>query len=202
MGLTQEQLSLKSAVEDNDLTRAKHWLGRGANPNFFFGLGYTPLTEAIRHHNLKMVKLLVQKGADVNLARPGTDTPLDVAEDVAAVTNDYTIYSFLRAKKAEAQDTLEALRGKAIPARRPEKDIPQDEGTKTPPKQTFTKENLKDIFNPESWVGKLEDMKKKWDEVPPRLKKSLDFDAVIAEARRKTLKNKAGNFKPPFPPAR
>ncbi len=202
MGLTPEQLFLKSAVEENDVGRAKFWLTKGANPNFFFGLGETPLTEAIRHHNLKMVKLLVQKGADVNLARPGTETPLDIAEDIADVKRDYSIYSYLAKKKAQAQDDLDAKREGKTSAKKSAKDVAEDIGTKYPEPPTYTKENLKDIFNPESWVGKLEEMKKTWHDVPARLKKSFDFEAAIADARRKTLKNKAASFKkPPFPPA-
>lgn len=41
--------------------------------------GYTPLMYAITNHNLNMVKLLVEHGADVNLCNNNGQSPLEIA---------------------------------------------------------------------------------------------------------------------------
>ena len=46
-----------------------------------FVKSYTPLILAIAYHRLEIVKLLIENGADVNLAGPKGMTPLMIAVD-------------------------------------------------------------------------------------------------------------------------
>jgi hypothetical protein len=58
-------------------------------------------------------------------------------------------------------------------------------------KPVFREDTLKDIFNPQAWVGKTQEMEELWNDVPKRLHKHFDFAAALAEARRGTLKQNA-----------
>ncbi len=73
------------------------------------------------------------------------------------------------------------------------------------PKPVFREDTLKDIFNAQKWVGKIDEMEELWNEVPKRLQKHFDFAAALAEARRGTLKQNAPkivlqNLHPQCPP--
>ena len=64
-----------------------------------------------------------------------------------------------------------------------------------PPPVKFTEEKLKDVFNPQSWVGKTAEMEKHWESVPKKLRAKFDFEAALAEAQRQTMRNN-------YPPSR
>ena len=63
----KDNISFLMAVVENKYKIAKFFLSQGANPNFIFEGKTSPLQEAISRGNVKMVKLLISKGADVNL---------------------------------------------------------------------------------------------------------------------------------------
>lgn len=63
----KDNISFLMAVVENKYKIAKFFLSQGSNPNFIFEGKTSPLQEAISRGNVKMVKLLISKGADVNL---------------------------------------------------------------------------------------------------------------------------------------
>ena len=65
--ITQE---LSNAVIANDLDRVKFLVSKGADVNKPDNQGWTPLQSAARQRHDKMIKLLIDLGADVNARRP------------------------------------------------------------------------------------------------------------------------------------
>jgi Ankyrin repeat. len=63
----KDNISFLMSVVENQYKIAKFFLSQGSNPNFIFEGKTSPLQEAISRGNVKMVKLLISKGADVNL---------------------------------------------------------------------------------------------------------------------------------------
>ena len=80
--LTQE---LSNAVIASDLDRIKFLVGRGADVNAADPQGWTPLQNAARQKKDKLIKDLVQLGADPNLA----DSESGMTPLVAAVMRDH-----------------------------------------------------------------------------------------------------------------
>lgn len=208
---TKQQSELLKAVINDNVKYARALLVQGVKPNFVAVGGVTLMREAIRNNSIKMVRLLVQFGADVNLAPKNSPLPLDFAEDTAAVTHDFQIVNFLKSKKAVTYDELDdegfpswmsmANEEDRAALRRSRMKVVTGDDSADPPKKkepAFTAEKLKDIFNPEAWVGKLSEMDKMWDKVPQRLKKNFDFASKRAEATRKTIKK--GPKGPKMPP--
>jgi quinoprotein dehydrogenase-associated probable ABC transporter substrate-binding protein len=76
--ITQE---LSNAVIANDFDRVKFLVSKGADVNKADNQGWTPLQSAARQRHDKMIALLIELGADVNVGEP---TPL-----VAAVMRDH-----------------------------------------------------------------------------------------------------------------
>lgn len=76
--ITQE---LSNAVIADDFDRVKFLVSKGADVNQADGQGWTPLQSAARQRRDRMIKLLIELGADVNVGDP---TPL-----VAAVMRDH-----------------------------------------------------------------------------------------------------------------
>jgi hypothetical protein len=64
--------------------------------------------------------------------------------------------------------------------------VPQDDGA-----SGWTEKKLADTFNAKNWVGKTDEMKKLWKDVPRDLRDSFDFAAAYSKARRLTLEQKA-----------
>ncbi|MBI4559347.1 MAG: ankyrin repeat domain-containing protein [Candidatus Hydrogenedentes bacterium] len=72
--------SFHAAARDGDSAAAKKWLAVGFSPNLRHPRTLdTPLIEAARHGHLDMVKLLVEKGANVNLQGEAWYAPLHCA---------------------------------------------------------------------------------------------------------------------------
>jgi quinoprotein dehydrogenase-associated probable ABC transporter substrate-binding protein len=76
--ITQE---LSNAVIANDFDRVKFLVSKGADVNKADSQGWTPLQSAARQRHDKMIALLIELGADVNVGEP---TPL-----IAAVMRDH-----------------------------------------------------------------------------------------------------------------
>lgn len=168
---TSHQRDLAAAIAGNNIGLAGFFLQKGADPNFFFIDGdETPLSEAVRNHNPGIVRLLIENGADMSLAKPGRPTPYQLAEDIADVTNDYSVFSYLEEEKSK-----------------------KDQFVNNDPSPTARK--LKDAFDPVRWGGRVAEMKKAWEDVPGYRKKDFDFDAVLSVVRRQALKEKADRFR-------
>jgi hypothetical protein len=115
MSLSRDQEALMDAVLDNNQRKVNLLLKKGVNPDFTDENDSTPLSEAIGHGNLAMVKALVAAGADIN--RPSgyaNELPLDQAD--SAVDAGYSPYypspdksstkiiEFLEQKGAQSSD--------------------------------------------------------------------------------------------------
>ena len=62
---------LDSAVQDRDIGAATELLDRGADPNFIGSSGITLLNFAVWNEDRTMIKLLLERGADVNKKNSG-----------------------------------------------------------------------------------------------------------------------------------
>lgn len=78
---TQEaaQRALKAAIYRNESDLIKPLIAKGAQLNFVWPSGTTPLTHAIEQGALETVKELLQNGADINLPNHWGETPLILA---------------------------------------------------------------------------------------------------------------------------
>jgi ankyrin repeat protein len=81
---------LRTAIWDRDLEAAIRSLDSGADPNRSFTVfgdpgheGFTPLLLAIESRNVRLVALLIDRGADVNQADRLNRTPLVIASNLA-----------------------------------------------------------------------------------------------------------------------
>ena len=70
------QGELQKAILQGDLDGASRALDAGADPDFLYWDGRTPLVKACLARNKAMAELLLQKGANVNLASRGNIPPL------------------------------------------------------------------------------------------------------------------------------
>lgn len=193
--LTKEELSLLKAVEDEDQKKVRALLKKYVDPDFRDPDGMTPLVTAVRYGNFGITMDLVKAGADINMTADGWGTPLDAANAL----QEETIAQYLisegakrkRGPKSSRQKTLDEtlhVDGTNMPAATPEEQ-------KGP---VFKADTLKDIFNPESWVGKTEEMENLWEEVPKHLKKKFDFVAALAQAQRETVRRHYSKKIPPL----
>lgn len=64
----------------------------------------------------------------------------------------------------------------------------QDETPDT--SQGWTEQKLKETFHAAQWLGKADEMKKKWLEVPQHLREAFDFVSVLAHTRQMTVQRK------------
>jgi ankyrin repeat protein len=71
--------ALIAAVSDGHIENVRALLSRGANPNSF-GMGRSALMIAAQKHDLERAKLLIEKGADVNLKTSNGVTALRLAQ--------------------------------------------------------------------------------------------------------------------------
>lgn len=218
MRLTKDQKALLKAVREQDIGRVSELLN-SVHPDFFPNFTdfptTTPLIEAIKKDNLRIVRLLVSEGADVNAPAKAGKTPLDIAQEEG--NSDILIYldgqnakfgyevpgrlpyltSPPRRKKMRAAKTKIAGQdfSDAVKAPAPEKEK----------KPVFKAETLAEVFEAAKWVGKVEEMQQHWEKVPKRLKKYFDFAAALTEARLGTIKNGASGKnilkKSPPPPS-
>lgn len=109
-------------------------------------------------------------GSRRTAARRGSDDYFD---------DDY--YYLDSAERARRDKSAAPVRGSRSAAPQPADPAPAEE-----PK--FREETLKDVFNARNWVGKTEEMKQLWTEVPKKLQKTFDFAAALSEARHETLR--------------
>jgi ankyrin repeat protein len=73
-------MSIQNAAKKGDVGCVKMWLAVGVSPNSnFLWLANTPLIEAAANGRIEVVKLLLEKGADVNGHNEGGETPLHYA---------------------------------------------------------------------------------------------------------------------------
>jgi len=78
--LTEQDKALISAIEIGDTKKVIEALGKGANPNIAYGEhGTTPLNRACYENNREIVRLLLEKRANVNAVVTNGDTPLNRA---------------------------------------------------------------------------------------------------------------------------
>ena len=70
---------LRGAVGDGDEIRTRHWLDRGANPNFRIENGDALLHEAIFWREATIVNILLARGADPKLRDTSGKTPTELA---------------------------------------------------------------------------------------------------------------------------
>ncbi len=63
--------SLLEAVNGRDMEQVRSLLAKGANANAKDGIGRTPLYFTLHNNDPEIVKVLVEKGADVNLTVDG-----------------------------------------------------------------------------------------------------------------------------------
>lgn len=87
MGLPKDQTRLNDllhlAAQHNATKIAKLLLGSNADINAKDGFGDTSLMTAARLGNLEIVKLLVERGADLTLENSNAETALTIAQDAA-----------------------------------------------------------------------------------------------------------------------
>lgn len=218
MPITKQQRALMRAVETKDTLQVRALLRKGVKPDFDDASGRSPLEAAIDTGSLPIVKALVEGGADIN--RENTDE-FDTPLDRARAQKQHRIASYLKNQGAMsfydrsafshrygawAQDAWDDEEEAAPKARKPRARkapaVVKAPATESAPKRVFTEENLKEVFNGKAWAGKPEEMLKLWQDVPEKLKKTFDFEAALAEAKRETLKQHAKRLKfgPPKPP--
>lgn len=97
--------SLLLAVVGNQYKIAKFLLSQGEDPNAIFRGITSPLLAAIEHGNIKMVKLLLANGANVNAKDYDGFTPLDFAERFYPETDE--IKQLLISRGAKSAKDLE-----------------------------------------------------------------------------------------------
>ena len=87
-----------AVINESPLETIEFILKKGAPVNAFDGDGNAPLHYAVQRKDLKIVKLLVEHGADINLARDidERETPLDLALS----ENQTEIVKYLKSKGA------------------------------------------------------------------------------------------------------
>ncbi|SCV71116.1 BQ2448_2704 [Microbotryum intermedium] len=72
-----------TAASEGDLDRVKHLIeNEGLSPNAFDDNSYSPLHAAASWSHLEILRYLIQKGGDINLADEDGETCLFVVEDV------------------------------------------------------------------------------------------------------------------------
>lgn len=71
------------AAADNQIEVVKQHLDAGASPNAKDPNGYTAIHAAASYGHIDLLRLLVQRGGDVNVQDTEGDTPLHHVEDVA-----------------------------------------------------------------------------------------------------------------------
>jgi hypothetical protein len=193
--ITKVQANLLAAIEAGDETRVRKILTYDIDLDFVSAANKSPLHTAIREGEHTIIALLIGQDADVNLQDKNGKTPLDIAieeRDARAIM----LIKMAGGKPAPEpfdegdEDDWDFWRD-PVPGK-PSKKPPEPKKT-TPGKEeekAFTPEKLKEIFNAEKWVGKTDEMEKLWEEVPKKLKKTFDFAAALAEARRETAKTR------------
>lgn len=67
---------LRNAIQEGSLKFVKKLLSLGANPNFQYPLGWTPLHYACKNGYYEIVEFLLSKGADLTLKDSENRTPL------------------------------------------------------------------------------------------------------------------------------
>jgi ankyrin repeat protein len=73
-------MSIHTAAEAGNVGCVKRWLALGVSPNSdFCWYANTPLIKAAAYGRIEVVKLLLEKGADVNKHNEGGETPLHYA---------------------------------------------------------------------------------------------------------------------------
>lgn len=182
MALTKRNQALIKAVRGGDLSVLQIFLDDGYSPAVKGAAPTTPLHEAVREGRIDMVRALVKAGAPVNKQ----DSRGKTAADLAQILDDRDIVRYLQrrgaclkhqrgssAQKSRRMKSAKFLAGGGMPEAAPQKK-----------ESPFKADKLKDIFNPESWIGKTDEMQKLWQEVPSRLQEKFDFAAALAEAQR------------------
>lgn len=86
----QNQNQFIDAIVNGDLNRTKELIELGANPNERDWRGWTPLLCAVENEHLEIIKLLLVKGAEINVSSDMGYSPLHMAVDIAI---DETIQS-------------------------------------------------------------------------------------------------------------
>lgn len=179
MALSRKEKELIHHIRAGRTAMVERLIERGYPVNIDTDETTTPVHEAVRHERLDVLRLLVRKGANVNVVTREGHSPLDLAiflNDARALgSSKFQIVRYLR--------KVGALRGREITAARAEA---ANDG-----KIRFNAENLSDIFNPKAWVGKTHEMEKLWQEVPQLLKKKFDFEEAKARATTLTLKKRS-----------
>lgn len=232
---TPRQKQLMQAIQQGKLAKVRQLLAAGCSPNARgLRPDTTPLHEAVRSNDLTIVRTLVQAGAQVNAKDRYTDTPLDVAiyDDCTKIEAYLRTQGALRGDDDDLHNTTG--KNTVASRSKPRKMLPpghkNDKGftprgpglknfnSKVPPQNKnftspmpeptpprYTPETLRETFEAEKWVGKIDEMKKLWNDVPKKLKKDFDFAAQLSEARRQTMHTQFPteklHLKPKRPPA-
>lgn len=77
------QTELTQAIDEGSTGRVRDLLAAGCDPNGFDAFGESPLAVAAMRHDLEVLELLVQYGADIRLANVEGWTALHFAVDHA-----------------------------------------------------------------------------------------------------------------------
>lgn len=96
---------LAIAVKNNQYEFSRSLLSSGANPNSQDNLGNTPLMRATLLGNLKLVKLLLQYGANENIKNDANMT----AHDWALAFNRINIVSYLGRRDEAKRSRLQSI---------------------------------------------------------------------------------------------
>lgn len=205
MAQSKKNQMLLMAARSGNLYRVKQLLSQGHDPDAG-NTATTPLHEAVENGHLDIVKVLVKAGADINKTDRAGRTPFDVAMD-RDFDDDPRAPGIMRYLKSKGGKPASQIRtagiGKksSVPTSRKARlvsggkgwddDDAADETNDVAEKKkepAFKAETLKDVFNPNSWIGKTEQMEKLWQDVPERLKEKFDFAAALAEAQRQSMR--------------
>ena len=82
---TDPDVMLFDAINNNNTEDVQNALNKGANPDFEFPNLGSALSNSCKKENIEIVRLLLSKGANVNVIEPNDETPLFFTKDIDIV---------------------------------------------------------------------------------------------------------------------